>query len=62
MELEGEKDDVILIAHESVLRCIYAYLMDIEESKVPFIEIPLESLVELEPIAYGCMETWHRLD
>lgn len=28
MELEREKHDVLIIAHESVLRCLYAYLFD----------------------------------
>ena len=28
MELEREKNDVLIIAHETVLRCLYAYLFD----------------------------------
>ncbi|KAI8967802.1 6-phosphofructo-2-kinase-domain-containing protein [Mycotypha africana] len=28
MELEREKNDVLIIAHESILRCLYAYLFD----------------------------------
>ncbi|ORZ32653.1 6-phosphofructo-2-kinase-domain-containing protein [Catenaria anguillulae PL171] len=31
LELEGEKGDVLIIAHETVLRCLYAYLMDLED-------------------------------
>ena len=32
MELEREKNDVLIIAHETVLRCLYAYLFDRPES------------------------------
>lgn len=28
MELEREKNDVLIVAHETVLRCLYAYLLD----------------------------------
>ncbi|KAI8994769.1 6-phosphofructo-2-kinase-domain-containing protein [Pilobolus umbonatus] len=28
MELEREKNDVLIIAHDSILRCLYAYLFD----------------------------------
>lgn len=32
MELEREKGDVLIIAHDSVLRCLYAYLFDRPET------------------------------
>ncbi|KAI9018591.1 6-phosphofructo-2-kinase-domain-containing protein [Phycomyces nitens] len=32
MELEREKNDVLIIAHDTVLRCLYAYLFDRPES------------------------------
>ncbi|CAG8710017.1 555_t:CDS:1, partial [Scutellospora calospora] len=28
LELEHEKNDVLIIAHETVLKCLYAYLFD----------------------------------
>jgi 6-phosphofructo-2-kinase/fructose-2,6-biphosphatase 4 len=39
LELEREKDDVLIIAHESVMRCIYAYLMDRPEQ----VTVPLST-------------------
>ena len=32
MELEREKNDVLIIAHETVLKCLYAYLFDRPET------------------------------
>lgn len=28
MELERERNDVLIIGHETVLKCLYAYLFD----------------------------------
>jgi 6-phosphofructo-2-kinase/fructose-2,6-biphosphatase 4 len=36
LELEGERDDVLVIAHETVLQCLYAYLMDLGETVRPY--------------------------
>lgn len=54
LELEREKDDVLIIAHITVLRCIYAYFLDLKESEIPFVDIPRNSVIELTPVAYGC--------
>jgi 6-phosphofructo-2-kinase/fructose-2,6-biphosphatase 4 len=57
LELERERDDVLIIAHPTVLRCIYAYLTDVSDvNQIPEIEIPEEVLIELQPAAYGCKE------
>lgn len=32
MELEREKNDVLIVAHDSILRCLYAYLFDRPDS------------------------------
>ncbi|KAG9299515.1 hypothetical protein G9A89_020686 [Geosiphon pyriformis] len=57
LELEGEKNDVLIIAHETVLRCLYAYLFDRPENEIPQIAIPRNYLIEIIPSAYGCKET-----
>ncbi|KAI8138089.1 6-phosphofructo-2-kinase-domain-containing protein [Fennellomyces sp. T-0311] len=60
MELEREKNDVLIVAHETVLRCLYAYLFDRPESDIPKITIPRGKLIVITPSAYGCKEA--RLD
>ncbi|CAO3626010.1 unnamed protein product [Cunninghamella blakesleeana] len=57
MELEREKNDVLIIAHDSVLRCLYAYLFDRPETEIPSISIPRTCLLEIIPTAYGCKES-----
>ncbi|CDH54432.1 bifunctional 6-phosphofructo-2-kinase fructose--bisphosphate 2-phosphatase [Lichtheimia corymbifera JMRC:FSU:9682] len=60
MELEREKNDVLIIAHETVLRCLYAYLFDRPESQIPQISIRRGTVIVVTPSAYGCKEA--RLD
>ncbi|KAI9029752.1 bifunctional 6-phosphofructo-2-kinase/fructose-2,6-bisphosphate 2-phosphatase [Phycomyces nitens] len=62
MELEREKDDVLIIAHETVLRCIYAYLLDRPDKEIPFLSIPRSCLIEITPSAYGCKEARMEID
>ncbi|ORY94169.1 6-phosphofructo-2-kinase-domain-containing protein [Syncephalastrum racemosum] len=62
MELEREKNDVLIIAHETVLKCLYAYLFDRPESEIPTISIPRNFLIEITPSAYGCKEARMQLD
>ncbi|CAM0140106.1 unnamed protein product [Umbelopsis sp. WA50703] len=57
MELEREKNDVLIIAHETVLRCLYAYLFDRTEQEIPRISIPRNILIEIAPTAYGAKES-----
>ncbi|RUP20962.1 histidine phosphatase superfamily [Jimgerdemannia flammicorona] len=62
LELEREKNDVLIIAHETVLRCLYAYLFDRPESEIPGIAIPRNYLIEIVPSAYGCKEARLEID
>jgi 6-phosphofructo-2-kinase/fructose-2,6-biphosphatase 2 len=55
MELERQTS-IFIVAHQAVLRAIYAYFMNYSEEKIPYIEIPLHHVIKLEPKAYGCRE------
>jgi broad specificity phosphatase PhoE/predicted kinase len=57
VELERERRPVLVIAHQAVQRALYAYLMDRPRQEVPYLPIPLHTLVRLTPITYGCEET-----
>ncbi|KAK4515899.1 uncharacterized protein ATC70_010857 [Mucor velutinosus] len=57
MELEREKNDVLIIAHDSILRCLYAYLFDRPDHEIPFLCMPRQDLISIEPSAYGCKES-----
>jgi broad specificity phosphatase PhoE len=55
-ELERERAPVLVIGHQAVLRALYAYMMDRPPLECPFVSIPLHTILELEPTAYGCEE------
>ena len=55
-ELERERAPVLVIGHQAVLRALYAYMMDSPPHECPFVSIPLHTVLELEPTAYGCDE------
>jgi broad specificity phosphatase PhoE/predicted kinase len=55
-ELEREKRPVLVVGHQAVLRALYAYMMDRPPNECPFVSIPLHTILELEPTAYGCDE------
>jgi broad specificity phosphatase PhoE len=55
-ELERERAPVLLIGHQAVLRALYAYVIDRPAHECPFVSIPLHTILELEPTAYGSEE------
>ena len=55
-ELERERAPVLIIGHQAVLRALYTYVMDQPPEACPRISIPLHTLIELTPTAYGCEE------
>lgn len=55
MELE-RSEDILIVTHQAVLRCIYAYFMKNDQSKSPWMNVPLHTLIKLTPRAYGTEE------
>lgn len=53
MELERQ-ENVFLIGHQAVLRCILAYFLEKNLEDLPYLKVPLHTLVKLTPVAYGC--------
>lgn len=54
-ELERVQDDLLIIGHASVIRCLLAYLVGLPPSEVPAVEIARGDLVEVTPASYGVM-------
>ncbi|KAK9386869.1 6-phosphofructo-2-kinase-domain-containing protein [Lipomyces mesembrius] len=52
MELERQ-ENIMIVTHQAVLRCIYAYFMNVSQDQSPWMEVPLHTLIKLEPKAYG---------
>lgn len=51
MELERQ-ENILIITHQAVLRCLYAYFMNVPQEESPWMLIPLHTLIKLEPRAY----------
>ncbi|KAK3906143.1 6-phosphofructo-2-kinase-domain-containing protein [Staphylotrichum tortipilum] len=58
MELE-RSEDILIISHQAVIRCIYAYFMQKTQEESPWVPVPLHTLMKLTPRAYGTeLETY----
>ena len=57
LELERQHHDTLIVAHPTVIRCLYAYFSDIPESLVPFVSVPARTLIKVVPKAYGTLES-----
>ena len=55
MELE-RSENILIVTHQAVLRCIYAYFQNVAQEKSPWMEVPLHTLIRLTPKAYGTQE------
>lgn len=47
LELEREKNDLLIIAHESVLRVLYGYLMACDAMDIPKLKFPRNEIIEV---------------
>lgn len=56
MELERQ-ENIMIVTHQAVLRCIYAYFMNVPQDRSPWMDIPLHTLIRLEPRPYSTLET-----
>jgi broad specificity phosphatase PhoE/predicted kinase len=61
IELERQRRPVLIVAHNAVIRGLYAYFADEPAERVPHLDVPLHTLIELTPRAYGAAEERHRL-
>lgn len=50
--MEREQNDLLIIAHESVLRVLYAYLMHCSTMDIPKLKFPRDEIIEIIPAAY----------
>ena len=44
---------LVVVCHLAVQRCLFAYFMGVEVSKVPYIDLPMHHLTELTPTPLG---------
>jgi len=61
MELERQQN-ILIIGNQAILRCIYAYFHNLPQEDLPYIKIPLHTVIKLTPKAYGCAEDRYKLN
>jgi broad specificity phosphatase PhoE len=55
-ELERMKDPVLIVAHQGILRILYAYFQGMPRERSPHLSMPLNTIKTITPHAYGCDE------
>jgi len=63
LELEREQNDLLIIAHESVLRVLYGYLMACDAMNIPKLKFPRNEIIEVRrilPILTPFLQHAHR--
>lgn len=53
LELEHE-DNVLVVSHQAVLRCILGYFLNKNPDELPYINVPLHTLIKITTHGYNC--------
>jgi len=61
-EIERSKEPVVVVAHQAIIRCLYAYFSKHEIREIPYISIPLHVVIKLIPGTYNAHETNFKID
>jgi broad specificity phosphatase PhoE len=56
-----QQGPVLIVSHQATLRVLYAYLTFRRPSECPSLPMPLHTVIQLTPRAYGCEEVRHEL-
>jgi len=56
-EMERTREPILIVGHQGILRILYAYHMGLDRDEAPYVSIPLNTVIQLSPHAYGCDET-----
>jgi len=55
-EMERAQETLLVVAHQAILRVLYAYFMGMRREECPDVSIPLNTVIKLTPTAEGCSE------
>jgi 6-phosphofructo-2-kinase/fructose-2,6-biphosphatase len=56
VEIERQRDPVVVVGHQAVLRALYGYFQGIPQDECPHLNIPLHTVIELRPVESGYEE------
>ncbi|CAH0389089.1 unnamed protein product [Bemisia tabaci] len=61
LELEQE-DNILVISHQAILRCILGYFLNKKFEELPYINVPLHTIIKLTTFGYKCKMEVIKLD
>ncbi|XP_002987173.2 6-phosphofructo-2-kinase/fructose-2,6-bisphosphatase [Selaginella moellendorffii] len=61
VELERQRSPVVVVAHQAILRSLYAYFTDKPLDEIPHIEMPLHTIIEIQMGVAGVQEKRYKL-
>mmetsp|Transcript_7630 Transcript_7630/g.8691 ORF Transcript_7630/g.8691 Transcript_7630/m.8691 type:complete len:131 (+) Transcript_7630:526-918(+) len=61
-EIESCSQPVLIVSHQATLRCLYAYFEAKKVDQIPYIKVPLHTLIKFEPGIMGYKETIYKFD
>ena len=50
---------MLIVGHQAILRILYGYLIGRKPETCTDLPVPLHTIMQLSPMAYGCEEIWH---
>lgn len=53
---------MLIVSHQATLRCLYAYFEAQKVDTIPYIQVPLHTLIKLESGILGYTETTYKFD
>lgn len=53
LELERLRTPILVVAHKTVIRSLFGYFTDLPLEQIPHIDIPLHTVIQIVPKAYG---------
>ncbi|KAL3760342.1 hypothetical protein ACHAWU_006340 [Discostella pseudostelligera] len=56
LDIERTREPILIVGHQGIHRLLYAYFMGLPREQAPYVNIPLNTVIELTPLAYGCTE------
>lgn len=55
-EMERHREPLLIIAHQGILRILYAFYMGLPRERAPYVSIPIHTVIKLTPSVYDCRE------
>jgi broad specificity phosphatase PhoE len=61
IEIERQRRPMLIVAHNAVIRTLYGYFTEVPAHEIPRLPMPLHTVIELSPRAYGLSESRNAL-